>query len=71
MGFLLETAALMKIDTCPMEGFDPLAYDKILGLENTEWKSVAVVTCGYRSPEDLYAQAKKVRFDKKEVIQVV
>ena len=71
MGFLLETAALMKIDTCAMEGIDPVAYDKILGLENTDYKTVAVVACGYRSAEDTYAQMKKVRFNTEDVIKFV
>lgn len=33
MGFLLETCALMEIDACPMEGFDPAKYDEILELD--------------------------------------
>jgi nitroreductase len=33
MGFLLETAALLQIDACPMEGFNPAKFDEILGLE--------------------------------------
>ena len=35
MGTLLETAALLRVDACPMEGLDPAAYDKILGLEGS------------------------------------
>jgi len=30
MGFLLETCAILGIDACPMEGFDPSKYDEIL-----------------------------------------
>ena len=33
LGFLIETAAMMGIDATPMEGFDPAAYNEILGLE--------------------------------------
>jgi nitroreductase len=68
VGFLLEAAALLKVDACPMEGFDPKAYDRILGLEGSPWASVAVVTLGYRSPEDPYQNLKKVRYDKSTVI---
>lgn len=71
MGFLMETAALMKIDTCPLEGLDPAAYDKILGLEGSGYSTVAAVAVGYRHPEDKYAGAKKVRFDSTDVIQYV
>ncbi len=71
IGFLLETAALLHIDACPMEGLDTAAFDKILKLDGTGWGSVAVVTLGYRSDKDQLATAKKVRFDKSQVIQVI
>lgn len=71
MGFLLETAALLQIDACPMEGFDPNAFDKILGLEGKGWKSVATVALGYRHPEDGYQNMKKVRFADETVIEYV
>ncbi|MEK6773081.1 MAG: NAD(P)H-dependent oxidoreductase [Bdellovibrionota bacterium] len=69
MGFLMETAALLSIDTCPLEGLDPLSYDKILNLEGTDYLSVAAVALGYRHADDKTQNNKKVRFDKKEVIQ--
>lgn len=69
MGFLMETAALMGIDTCPLEGLDPAAYDKILNLENSDYLTVAAVALGYRHPEDKFQFNKKVRFEKSEVIQ--
>lgn len=69
MGFLLETAALLKIDTCAMEGLDPAAYDKILGLESSEWATVACVALGYRHAEDVTAQRKKIRFENKDIIE--
>lgn len=71
MGFLLETAALLKIDSCPMEGFDSSAYDKILQLEDTGWKSIAVVTLGYRHAEDAFQNHKKVRFPEEQLIKVI
>ena len=30
MGVLLTTCALLEIDACPMEGFDPVKYNEIL-----------------------------------------
>ncbi|MFV8259745.1 NAD(P)H-dependent oxidoreductase [Bdellovibrio bacteriovorus] len=71
MGFLLQTAALLKIDATPMEGFDPAAYDKILGLEGTGWKSVATVALGYRHQEDALQNQKKVRFAEDDLIQYI
>lgn len=69
MGFLMETAALMKIDTTPMEGLDPREYDRILGIEGSGWRTVAAVALGYRSVEDKYQTAKKVRCTSDEIIE--
>jgi nitroreductase len=68
MGFLLQTAALLKIDATPIEGLDPKAYDQILSLEGSGWKTMAAVALGYRHPEDKYQSLPKVRFPEHEVI---
>lgn len=67
MGFLLETAALLNIDSTPMEGLDAAAYDKLLEIEGSGWKTVAAVALGYRHSEDPFIQNKKVRFDENEL----
>ncbi len=69
MGFLLETAALLEIDSVPMEGIDPKAYDEILGLNQSAYATVSAVALGYRSSSDQYQFAKKVRFEKEKVIR--
>lgn len=71
MGFLVETAALLHIDACPMEGFDAKAFDRILGLEGSGWKSVATVALGYRHPEDSFQNLKKVRFADETLVTYV
>lgn len=71
MGFLLETAALLDIDTVPLEGLDPKAYDTLLGLDQSDYGTVAAVALGYRDESDKYAQAKKVRFSKDQIIQKI
>jgi nitroreductase len=71
MGFLLKTAALLKIDSTPMEGLDPAAYDSLLKLQGSGWKTVAAVALGYRHKEDPFLQNKKVRFDEHEVFVTV
>lgn len=68
MGFVMETAAMLNIDTCPMEGLDPKGYDKVLGIENSGFGTIAAVACGYRHQDDKYQSIPKVRFDKKDVI---
>lgn len=70
-GFMIESAALMGIDACPMEGFDNRKFDEILGLEKAGLTSVGVIALGYRSDEDKYAHAKKVRLPKEEVVKII
>jgi nitroreductase len=71
MGFVMFAAAALKIDTCPMEGLDPNAYDEILGIKGSGYKTVAAVALGYRHSADKYAQAKKVRYSTEEIIKHV
>lgn len=68
LGVLIESAALFKIDACPMEGFDPIQFDTILNLTETDYSSVVITPVGYRSLEDKYANAPKARFAKKDII---
>ncbi len=70
MGFLLETAALLKIDSVPMEGLDPLAYDEILNLNGTGYKTAMAVALGYRSADDKYQFMKKVRLKESDLLEV-
>ncbi len=66
---LMLSAALMGIDTCPIEGFSPEQYDDILGLTDRGYHAVVVCAAGYRSPEDKYAQLPKVRYPLEEVVE--
>jgi len=68
LGVLLESAALFKIDACPMEGFNPEQFDQILNLTETDYSSVVIAAVGYRSVEDKYASTPKVRFAKKDIV---
>ena len=58
---LMNAAADLKIDTCPMEGFDPAQYNEILGLNKLNLNASLVATIGYRSEEDATQHYKKVR----------
>lgn len=66
--FLLETAAAINIDTCPMEWFVPEEYSKILWLEKIWVHPVLVCPVWYRSEDDSHSSMKKVRFNKEEII---
>lgn len=69
LGNLMTAAALLGIDTCPIEGFSPPDYDRILGLENSPYRSTVVCPCGYRSADDKYAALAKVRYPLSELIE--
>lgn len=67
LGFLMETAALLGIDACPMEGFHPVEFDRILGL--TDYSTVVLCPLGYRdAANDFMVNQAKVRFPREELI---
>ena len=61
LGNMLTVCALENIDACPMEGFIPAEYDRILQLEEKGLKSVLVLPIGYRAEDDIFSELKKVR----------
>lgn len=62
LGQLLLTFAELRIDSCPMEGFQPEKYDQILGLDQLNIKSTLICPIGYRSNKDSYGKLPKVRY---------
>lgn len=68
MGNLLTICAIEKIDSCPMEGFEPEAYDELLNLKEKGLASVLVMPIGYRADDDMFAGFKKVRKDMNESV---
>jgi len=61
MGTVISAAAELRIDTCPMEGFDPTQYAEILNLNDKNIRPVCVLAIGYRSEEDVFSKMDKVR----------
>ncbi len=58
----IAEAAEQKVDSTPMEGFDPDALDEILGLSHKGLKSVLMLPIGYRNADsDWLVNLKKVR----------
>lgn len=68
-GQFMAAAAVMGVDTCPLEGINPPKYDELLGLAGTGWATQMAIAAGYRSEADKYATAAKVRFPADEVIE--
>lgn len=65
LGIALAAAAEQKVDSTPMEGFDPEKMDELLGLKEKGLRSVALLALGYRDAEnDWLVNLKKVRRQK-------
>lgn len=61
-GMAIAAAAEQKVDATPMEGFDPVELDKLLGLQEMGLKSVTLLPLGYRDENnDWLMPMKKVR----------
>jgi nitroreductase len=67
LGNFMTCAAVLGIDTCPMEGLIPAQYDEILGL--ADYHTVMACPAGYRSGDDKYAALAKVRFPLDRMIE--
>lgn len=67
LGFLLESAAILGIDACPMEGFQADKVDEILNIEG--YTASTLCTLGYRSEDDWLADLEKVRFSEETLIE--
>ena len=71
LGNLLTCAAMLGVDTCPIEGFVPAEFDKILNLPSQGYAAVVCCVLGYRSAADKYAALPKVRQSSGELVKVV
>ncbi|MBU2906155.1 MULTISPECIES: NAD(P)H-dependent oxidoreductase [Arenibacter] len=71
LGNLLSAAADLKIDTCPMEGFDSAQFNEMLGLSKKGLNAAVLVAIGYRSEEDKTQHYKKVRKTKENLITYI
>jgi len=71
LGNFMTSAALLGIDTCPMEGMDPAKYNEILGLPAKGFQAVVACSAGYRAADDKYASQPKVRFPKSDLLQTM
>lgn len=71
MGNLLTVCAYERIDSCPMEGFDPGGYNQVLGLAGKGLEAVLVLPVGYRAQDDMFATFKKVRRPLETSVQTI
>lgn len=71
LGFFLYSAALLGIDTCPMEGFVPDKVNEVLALPEKGYSAVALCAAGYRAADDKYADMAKVRYKTEDVVKYI
>jgi nitroreductase len=68
LGEFMTSAALLGVDSCPMEGIEPPKFDEILGLAALGYGTLCACAAGYRAPDDKYASQAKVRYRQEDVI---
>lgn len=68
LGQFMAAAAMMGVDTCPMEGLDPAGYDAVLGLAAQGYATVVACVAGHRAATDAFATHPKVRYRAEDVI---
>ena len=72
LGFALIAAANEKVDSTPMEGFNPEELDKLLELKKQGLRSTAILALGYRDIEkDWLAKLEKVREPMSEFVTII
>ncbi len=71
LGQLMAVCAVLGVDACPMEGFDPVQVDEILGLRAEGYSTAVCCSLGYRAASDKYAHLAKVRYSNGEVVRHV
>ncbi|WP_297332440.1 NAD(P)H-dependent oxidoreductase [Flavobacterium sp.] len=64
---LINAAAVLKIDSTPMEGFDANKVDEILNLNDKGLTTSVIAAVGYRHSDDNFQNLKKVRKPKQEL----
>jgi nitroreductase / dihydropteridine reductase len=71
-GVAIVAAAFEKVDTTPIEGFDPAAVDKILELRKNGLRSVVLLPVGYRNADkDWLVNLTKVRKSKEDLVTII
>lgn len=71
LGTLLTAAAVMKIDTCPMTGFEREGFDRVLGLYDHSLESSVICALGVRDPCDKSASLPKIRYGEAEMVLTI
>lgn len=68
---MLAACGELNIDSCPIEGFEPKEYDKLLGLNEKGLTATVVMTLGYHAQDDHNFNMVKVRRTREELFKVI
>ncbi len=68
---LLAATSELKIDACPMEGFEKEQFNEILGLNEKGLEASVVAAVGFRSSEDETQYSQKVRKPSEELFEAI
>ena len=68
-GQFLTSAAILKIDCCPIGGFEANGYDEVLQLAEQGLTATIVSPIGVRHPEDKHAYQPKIRRDYHDLVR--
>ena len=71
LGQFMTCAAVLAVDTCPMEGIEPEKYDEVLSIEAQGYRTVVGCAAGYRAADDRHALTPKVRFRTEDVVEEI
>jgi nitroreductase len=66
----MTACASLKIDSCPIEGFESTKYNDFLGINKKSLSAGVVAAIGYRSESDNSQYDKKVRKANKDIFEV-
>jgi nitroreductase len=68
----IAAAAFEEVDSTPIEGFDPVKVDEILGLREKDLRSVVLLTLGYRKEDkDWLVNLVKVRKSTEDLVTLI
>lgn len=65
---MMDAAAFLGIDSCPMEGFDKKAVERILGIDSFREQVSLIVPFGYRKAQPTQP---KIRLNYDELIKFI
>ncbi len=68
LGTMMVAAAEKGVDHCAMEGFDPIKFNEVLGLDALNLHATVILPVGYRSAEDSTSAYKKVRRELGDIV---